>query len=163
MKKIVSVLIVILISVTTNSQSCDLQAVSVSPTMITPKVGNSFEIELVMKNNGPDVLPAKEATAHITINNNYLVVPTPKYLNFRGDGWKLDKIKRSYKYGYADVFISSKEDIPPGKSCFIRLTVRAKAEGQMSVSVVSSLSGKAKSSDPDGSNQSTHMDLIIIR
>lgn len=162
MKQLFIILISLSLGLTINAQrSCDLQVVSVSPSVSTVSTGQTFYVELQVKNNGPDVLPEDEATAQITISNKYLTVPTNKYLNFQSDYWKIVKIKRSTKYGHVNIFLKNKEELPINVTDNITLNLKGRSQGSATVSVVSSLSGRAKSSDPDGSNQSAYFLLPV--
>ena len=143
------------------SKQVDLQAISIDPsTGGNPiKTGEVFQLHLVMKNNGPEVLPAGEATCQITLNERSIAIPRKRI--FQSKFFSFLGAKRTP--GNINLFFKSNEDMPVGEEDDLVFTVRAEAAGQSFATVASSLSATSQSSDVDGANQSVSCELIIIK
>lgn len=140
----------------------DLQAVSIDPsTGGTPiKVGETFQLHLAMKNNGPDIIPAGEATCQITVEEKYFIIPRKR--TFTSNFFSFLGAKRTPGVnGNIDLFFQSNEDMPVNEVDELIFTVKAEAPGTSLATVASSLSGTSMSSDVNPTNQSVQCEIVI--
>lgn len=143
------------------SNSVDFAAVSIDPGKISINKGEKTFIQVSMQNNGPDVLPAGEGTCQITLNNKLLSLPVNRgFKNLSGEVWKLVAVKRTQ--GTVNLFFKTIADFPIGTADF-QFNVTGKAYGTADITLASSLSATATSSDPNGTNQSVSTQLIISK
>ena len=143
------------------SNQCDLQAVSIDPMKPTIKVGQQTTVKLFLKNNGPGIIAKGEATCHITVDGKFLNKPAG--VKAIRKAWTLDGPVIT-KDGRYEIYLTNKAgDISVNEPELqgVSFTVRGKKGGKGFITVVSSLSGSAQSSDVDGSNQSVSTEIII--
>lgn len=144
------------------SKQVDLQAVSIDPsTGGNPiKPGQTFQLNLAMKNNGPDVLPAGEATCQITLSEKHITIPRAR--KFESKFFAFLGLKRTPGVdGNIDLFFQSNEDMPVNEVDELIFTVKADKPGTSIANAVSSLSATSMSSDVNGTNQSVMTELVI--
>lgn len=137
----------------------DLQAISIAPTKAAVKVGSQVTVKAYLKNNGPDPIPAGEATAIVTVSSRFLNKP----YGFKaiGGGWKLQGIKK--ETGSYNLFLVSTADIQKDapKLEGFSFYVKGGRPGVGDITMATSLSGDATSGDVDGANQSASTQIIV--
>lgn len=141
----------------------DLQAVSVSPVNFKLDPGKSTQIEVVMRNNGPCVIPKGQATTQITINTEHLEVPAN--IGFKDECNEWIFVTSTSSGNLMNLFFRNNgADLPVGgKFCAFRFTVtaRAKSAGTSVITLASSLSATATTADMNGNNQSAYAEIEI--
>ena len=146
-----------------NCKSVDLQAVSISPAGISLLKGKTMEIEVVMRNNGPCTIPVGDATAQITISSDQLELAEPFGFKDECGQWAFVTSSRAGK-SYNLFFKNTGASIPVGGNmCAFRFSVKGKSDepGTSRITLASSLSGTAQTSDMDGNNQSAYAEIGI--
>lgn len=163
---IVFSLLLSLISVIANAQNClqvDLQAVSISPVDVTLQPGKETQLEVVMRNNGPCEIPKGEATAQITLNTEHVEVPSDIRFSDECGHWTF--LTSTSSGNQKNLFFRNNGSALPvgGKFCAFRFSVKAKTKsaGISTITLASSLSASAKSSDMNGNNQSAYTEINI--
>lgn len=138
----------------------DLQAISIDPGTPWLTIRKKTYVQADMKNNGPSVIPAGQATCQITINNRFLAFPYKH--NFGSAHWELVKINRKIK-GQVNLFFKNKREIRVNEIAPFRFDITGKAQGIADITLASSLSRDASCSDYDGQNQSVRTEVIITK
>jgi len=135
------------------SNFCDLEATSIDPVKREIRSGSQTTIIAELKNNGPDILPAGEATAHVTVNGRFANKPN----GFKSKGWKLDGIKTVE--GNYQLYFTSIKDMGVNEKSPFQFAVKGKKAGKIDITLASTVMGQA--SDVNGTNQSVSTELIV--
>lgn len=99
----------------------DLHAMSIDP-LSQPKTGKVFKLTLIMRNNGPDTIPAGEAVAQISIDNRFITVPNN--VGFSSNRWVVFKTWR--KNNAAVIGFKTKADMPVNSQDELTITLKGK-------------------------------------
>lgn len=124
-------------------------------------------IVVVAKNNGPDPIPTGEATCQITLSNKHLTFPrNHDFRNIGDKQWSFLGAKRNAP-GQVNLFFQNNAgEIPVNNEDVsgFSFEVQGKSvtKSPTAITVASSLSATAKSSDIDGSNQSASTELTVL-
>jgi hypothetical protein len=146
-----------------NCLKVDLQAVSISPAGISLQKGKTMEIEVVMRNNGPCIIPVGDATLQITITANQVELAKPLGFKDECNQWEL-LMENMVGKNYNLFFKNTKAPIPTGGAiCSFRFSVKGKSDlpGISRITLASSLSATARTSDMDGNNQSAYAEIAV--
>lgn len=149
-----------------SNKNVDLQAVSISVEKPELKVGEFTKVEVILKNNGPDSIPKADATCQITLPATYLGKPS-RFKSLLGKQWSLlGTITTLGKNGQHNMFFQNNAGpIPLDNSKTFGFTFFVKGKkataGEISLTLASSLSGLAMSSDVNGTNQSVSAQLVV--
>jgi hypothetical protein len=122
-----------------------------------------MEIEVVMRNNGPCAIPVGDATAQITISADQIELAKPFGFKDECNQWEFLTSNMAGK-NYNLFFKNTKAPIPAGGAmCAFRFSVKGKSEanGTSRITLASSLSGSARTSDMDGNNQSAYAEIAV--
>lgn len=118
-----------------------------------------YFISAILRNNGPEIIPAGTAKAMITVNNEFLSVPTKR--NFKSEQWKYGGIK--YQGGMANLWFENKTDLPVGGiEKGLRFDVRGKKKGKCKATMNCSLNIKSMQGDVQPENQSAQCGIEIV-
>lgn len=145
------------------AQNVDLQAVSIDPTLPTVGVGQTAFIVVSMKNNGPNPIPATDATCQITMSSVYLDLAIPfDFTDACGQWTFLGNVPGP---GTHNLFFQNNAGPIPvgGPFCSFQFRVAGKAvtPAPSGITLASSLSGTATTSDVDGSNQAATTEINV--
>lgn len=144
------------------AQLVDLQAVSIDPSALSINVGQTAQIFVAMRNNGPAAIPVGEATAQVTLSSVYLDLGTP--LNFTNACGQWTYLGNVPGVGTNNLFFQNNAGaIPAGFTCTFQFDVKGKAGsgGPSGITLASSLSATATTSDNDGSNQAATTEVTV--
>lgn len=139
------------------AQQVDLQGVSIDPSPISIRVGDTGSILVVMKNNGPAAIPTGEATFTVTIGSN-ITYATPLAVTGLGGIYTVTS-----QNGNTLQFANTGGPVPgnPANGLEIAISVVGASVGTSALNLASSLSLTANSSDRDGNNQSASGSIIV--
>lgn len=165
-QNIIFLTVLFLISFLKGNAQCndvDLQAVSIDPSLTAIGKGQTASIAVVMKNNSECKIPTGEATAQITFSSVYLDLGSPiNFKDFCGQWVYLGAVSDKKQH---NLFFQNKGGPiqPGGKFCSFHFDIIGKAVASypVPVTLASSLSGDAKSSDINGNNQSTSTQVHV--
>ena len=146
-----------------NCKNVDLQAVSISPAGISLQKGKTMEVEVSMRNNGPCPIPVGDATAQITLSSDQIELADPIGFKDECGQWTF-LTSNTVGKNYNLFFKNTGAPIPAGgKMCSFRFSVKGKSDmhGTSRITLASSLSGTAQTSDMDGNNQSAYAEIEI--
>lgn len=144
------------------AQLVDLQAVSIDPSALSINVGQTAQIFVAMRNNGPNPIPVGEATAQVTLSSVFLDLGTP--LNFTNACGQWTYLGNVPGVGTHNLFFQNNAGaIPNGFTCTFQFDVTGKAGsgGPSGITLASSLSATATTSDNDGSNQAATTEITV--
>jgi len=117
-----------------------------------------------MRNNGPCVIAKGEATAQITLNTEHVEVPDNIRFSDECGHWTF--LTSTSNGNLKNLFFRNNGSALPigGKFCAFRFNVKAKTNsaGISTITLASSLSATAKSSDMNGNNQSAYTEITIV-
>jgi hypothetical protein len=146
------------------AQNVDLQAVSIDPTLPTIGIGQVGQIVVAMKNNGPSAIPVGEATVQITLSSVYMQLAIPfNFVDACGQWTYLGNVPGA---GTLNLFFQNNAGAippPPTGFCSFQFNVAGKAvtPGPSGITLASSLSAGATTSDVDGSNQAATTEINV--
>ena len=145
------------------AQNVDLQAVSIDPTLPTIAVGQTGSIVVAMKNNGPSIIPVGEATVQITLSSVFLNLAIPfNFVDACGQWTYLGNVPGA---GTHNLFFQNNAGPIPvgGPFCSFQFNVGGKAvtAAPSGITLASSLSAGATTSDVDGSNQAATTEINV--
>jgi hypothetical protein len=145
------------------AQNVDLQAVSIDPTLPTIGIGQVGQIVVAMKNNGPSVIPVGEATAQITLSSVFLNLAIPfNFVDACGQWTYLGNVPGA---GTHNLFFQNNAGPIPvgGPFCSFQFNIagRAVTAAPSGITLASSLSAGATTSDVDGSNQAATTEINV--
>ena len=144
----------------------DLQAVSIDPSTPVISTTGTSQIVVVMRNNGPCIIPTGEAQVQITFNDTYLQPAIP--LNFVDNcvpaRWSfVTTVNAAGQYNM--FFRNNAGPIPVGGVfCSFQFNVGGKgivSPAPVNITLASTLTAAATSSDVDGSNQSASTQVTV--
>jgi hypothetical protein len=145
------------------AQNVDLQAVSIDPTLPTIGVGQVGQIVVAMKNNGPSVIPVGEATAQITLSSVFLDLAIP--FNFTDACGQWTYLGNVPGAGTHNLFFQNNAGPIPvgGPFCSFQFNIAGKMPtvAPSGITLASSLSAGATTSDVDGSNQAATTEINV--
>lgn len=144
------------------AQLVDLQAVSIDPGALSINVGQTTQIFVAMRNNGPNPIPVGEATAQVTLSSVFLDLGTP--LNFTNACGQWTYLGNVPGVGTHNLFFQNNAGaIPNATTCTFQFDVTGKAGsgGPSGITLASSLSATATTSDNDGSNQAATTEITV--
>lgn len=145
----------------------DLESVGMGAKPVTGKVGKTIRVTVIMANNGPDKIPTGEATCHLTAEKKYFDLPAN--IAFRHLDESLWKLKFRETQSNHELYFVSKAPLKKvgGKAQGFVISLKCKTvtpEGNdAAITLVSSLSLDAQSSDNNGENQSAQMYVKIVK
>ena len=143
----------------------DLQAVSIDPTSLVLGTTATGQLVVVMKNNGPCILPTGEAQVQITFGDTYLQPATVLGVtNTCGGVWT--HVGTTNAAGQYNMFFRNTGGPLPvgGAGCEFRFNIGGKgiaSPGPVNITLASTLTAAATSSDVDGSNQSASTQVVV--
>lgn len=142
----------------------DLQAVSIDPSPGSINVGQTGQIVVVMKNNGPCPIPVGEAQVQITFSSTFLNPGAPLNLvdNCAPDRWTL--VASVPTPGNHNLFFRNTAGPIPvgGVDCSFQFNITGLANtAAATITLASTLSATATTSDNDGSNQSASTQIAV--
>ncbi len=146
------------------AQNVDLQAVSIDPTLPTIALNQVGQIVVAMKNNGPSVIPTGDATAQITLSSVYLKLAIP--FNFTDACGQWSYLGNVPGAGTFNLFFANNAVPIPvgGPFCSFQFNVAGNAvtAAPSGITLASSLSAGASTSDVDGSNQAATTEINVV-
>lgn len=147
----------------------DLQAVSIDPMTAEIRPTQFTKIVAILKNNGPDDIPVGEATCAVTVDLRFLRLPRKIGLSHIGTPqWAFLGRRRSAKDQVTLFFQNNWGEIPKnditnqGFSFEIYGKSPTKDHNLPLITLASSLSATATTSDTDGNNQSVSCFLTVL-
>jgi len=145
------------------AQNVDLQAVSIDPTLPTIGINQVGQIVVAMKNNGPSTIPVGEATVQITLSSVYMKLAIP--FNFTDACGQWSYLGNVPGAGTLNLFFQNNAGAIPvgGPFCSFQFSVAGNAvtPGPSGITLASSLSAGATTSDVDGSNQAATTEINV--
>jgi len=147
-------------------ESCnrvDLQGVSIDPIPGTIKKGQTASIVVVMKNNGPCIIPKGDATAQVTLIGEFLDPGSPvNFIDICGQWSYLGVISKD---GNHDLFFQNNAGaIPLGSQyCYFQFDVVGKSDTKPAtgITLVSTLGATSMMVDMNGRNQAASTELKV--
>jgi hypothetical protein len=141
----------------------DLQGVSIDPIPGTIKKGQTASIVVVMKNNGPCVIPKGDATAQVTLIGEFLEPGAPvNFIDICGQWSYLGVISKD---GHHDLFFQNNAGaIPLGAQyCYFQFDVVGKSDTKPAtgITLVSTLGATSMMVDMNGRNQAASTELKV--
>jgi len=147
----------------------DLQAVSIDPSAPVISTTGTAQLVVVMRNNGPCIIPTGEAQVQITFADTYLQPAIP--LNFVDNcvpaRWTF--VTTVQAGGFYNMFFRNNAGPIPvgGVFCSFQFNVGGKgviSPAPVNITLASTLTAAATASDVDGSNQSasTQVQVSIV-
>jgi hypothetical protein len=144
----------------------DLQAVSIDPSSLVLGINATGQLVVVMKNNGPCILPTGEAQVQITFADTYLQPASPlNVVNTNCPGvWQ--HVATTNAAGQFNLFFRNNGGPIPvgGAGCEFTFNIGGRglvSGGPVNITLASTLTGSATSSDVDGSNQSASTQVFV--
>ena len=146
------------------AQNVDLQAVSIDPSSPSLGVGQVGQIVVSMRNNGPGVIPVGEATAQVTLSSVYLDIALPvTFSDAPCNQWSyLGNVPGAGTHNL--FFQNNAGPIAIGAlGCAFRINVGGKAvtPAPSGITLASSLSPTAVTSDVNGTNQAASTEINV--
>ena len=146
------------------AQNIDLQAVSIDPNAPSVAVGQTGQIIITMKNNGPSIIPIGEAQVQITFSSIYLDVALPVTFT-DGCGGRWSFLGDFPGAGTHNLFFRNNAGVVPigGALCSFQLNMGGKAvtPSPTVITLASSLAAGATTSDINGTNQSATTQINV--
>jgi hypothetical protein len=144
----------------------DLQAVSIDPSALVISTTGTAQLVVVMKNNGPCILPTGEAQVQITFGDTYLQPAVPLNLTNTTCAGVWTFVGQTNVGGQFNMFFRNNGGPLPvgGAGCEFRFNVGGRglvSPGPVNVTLASTLTAAATSSDVDGSNQSASTQVFV--
>jgi hypothetical protein len=141
----------------------DLQGVSIDPIPGTIKKGQTASIVVVMKNNGPCIIPKGDATAQVTLIGEFLEPGGPvNFIDICGQWSYLGVISKD---GHHDLFFQNNAGAIPlgGQYCYFQFDVIGKADTKPAsgITLVSTLGATSMMVDMNGRNQAASTELKV--
>lgn len=142
----------------------DLQAVSIDPSPGSLNVGQTGQIVVVMKNNGPCPIPTSEAQVQVTFSSVFLAPGAPINVvdNCVPARWTL--IANVPTPGLHNLFFRNTAGPIPvgGVDCSFQFNITGLSNtAGTTITLASTLSASATTSDADGSNQSASTQIAV--
>lgn len=145
------------------AQNVDLQAVSIDPSSPTLAINQVGQIVVSMKNNGPNPIPVGDATCQITLSSVYVKLAIP--LNFTDACGQWTYLGNVPGPGTLNLFFQNNAGAIPvgGPFCSFQFNVAGNAvtPAPSGITLASSLSPTATTSDVDGSNQAATTEINV--
>lgn len=142
----------------------DLQAVSIDPSATAVGVNQVVQIFVVMKNNGPCPIPTGEAKVQITLSSVYFDLGTPfNFSEICATGqYTFDGVISDASY-HNLYFTNNGGPIPVDQFCYFQFDLKGKlvTPSPSNITLISSLSATAASSDINGTNQGSSTQLNV--
>jgi len=146
-----------------SAQNVDLQAVSIDPTLPTIGINQVGQIVVAMKNNGPSVIPVGEATAQVTLSSVFLKLAVP--FNFTDACGQWTYLGNVPGVNTHNLFFQNNAGAIPvgGPFCSFQFSVAGNnvTAAPSGITLASSLSAGATTSDVDGSNQAATTEINV--
>ncbi len=144
----------------TFAQSGDLEVVSVDPETVTVPVGTTFDLLVVVNQNGPDDLPIGSARVSVSINTAFINWVIPVVLTDDcGNVWTVQTANPTPTTSQIQLR-NNNSALVYNAGCIIHIPVKAVAAGSAGINVTSTVFGPGVS-DPNGVNQSANSIMVI--
>lgn len=142
-----------------SNNNVDLHAFSLDP-LSEPKVNKPFRLKLVMRNNGPGVIPKGEAVAMVNLDNRFITVP--RKIEFYSPHWKGLKVYR--KSNYVTLSFQTITDMAVNQQDEIIFMLKGKKKTGMEptkITAFATLNFNATTGDANGFNNQVDTEFII--
>lgn len=144
----------------------DLQAVSIDPSQLVISTTGTAQLVVVMKNNGPCILPTGEAQVQITFSDTYLQPAVPLNVTNTTCAGVWTHVATTNSAGQFNMFFRNNGGPLPvgGAGCEFTFNIGGRglvSPAPVSVTLASTLTATATSSDVDGSNQSASTQVNV--
>ncbi len=142
-------------------ERADLQAVSISPASGTVEPGKTVQVQAVMHNNGPCIIPAGMVTAEISMSAEYLSTDKQPALIDLCKRWSF--VKSVVEGSTHTLYFQNRDALPVGGVyCDFIFDVKAKSkEGNVRITLNCSIAGKSGLTDANATNQSVYVQLTL--